>query len=82
MESDKAFSNYSKEHGKQNAILKYIANEGVMLKPNYPPIVGKHKADASASIAMGYILCLFQIVRIMERMYPFGRIEMGVGLGE
>ena len=40
--TDIAFSKMSEEEGMHKAFLEYIADEGVMLKPNSSPIVGKN----------------------------------------
>jgi len=43
LQADIAFSNMSRQVGMKKAFLEYIDNEGILLKPNHPPIAG---ADA------------------------------------
>lgn len=45
MSADLAFSDMSKEKGMKKAFLEYIDNEGVLLRPNHPPIVGAYSID-------------------------------------
>ncbi len=40
---DKAFSDLCKEKGMNHAFLYYVAEDGVMLRPNSMPVVGKNK---------------------------------------
>jgi len=41
MEADRAFSDLSREKGMNHAFESYIAEDGVMLRPESMPIVGK-----------------------------------------
>ncbi len=43
LRTDEAFSNMSRQHGMKKAFIEYMDNEGILLRPNHPPIVG---ADA------------------------------------
>ena len=38
---DIEFSNYSEKNGMKEAFINYVADNGVMLRPNHKPIVGK-----------------------------------------
>ena len=40
LKTDKAFSDYSKEHGMEEAFLKYLADDGVLLRQNMMPVEG------------------------------------------
>ncbi|MBA2250166.1 MAG: DUF4440 domain-containing protein [Chitinophagaceae bacterium] len=55
--TDLQFSEMSRQHGMKKAFIEYIENEGVLLRPNHPPIVG---ADAieflSQSVDSSYTL--------------------------
>jgi ketosteroid isomerase-like protein len=41
---DMEFSNYSEKNGMKEAFINYIADDGVMLRPNHRPIAGKDSA--------------------------------------
>ncbi len=43
IKTDEAFSNMSRQNGMKKAFIEYIDNEGILLRPNHPPIIG---ADA------------------------------------
>jgi len=43
IKTDEAFSNMSRQHGMKKAFIEYMDNEGILLRPNRPPIIG---ADA------------------------------------
>jgi len=40
IKTDQAFSNYSQEHGMEEAFLKYLAEDAVLLKGNRHPVIG------------------------------------------
>ena len=40
LKTDKAFSDYSKEHGMEAAFLKYFADDGVLLRKDMMPVEG------------------------------------------
>jgi len=42
MDADRAFSDYSVNHGMQKAFIEFAHDSVVLLKPNQMPIVGKH----------------------------------------
>ena len=44
LQADRDFSNLSIEKGMNAAFLEYIADDGVLLRPNQMPVVGKDKA--------------------------------------
>ena len=43
IKADEAFSEMSRKAGMKKAFIEYIDNEGILLRPNHPPIAG---ADA------------------------------------
>src|SRR5674476_957749 len=43
--ADMDFSTMSRQVGMKKAFLQYIDNEGVLLRPNHPPIVGAEAID-------------------------------------
>ncbi|HXS57839.1 MAG TPA: DUF4440 domain-containing protein [Hanamia sp.] len=45
MQADRAFSDMSRQVGMKKAFLQYIDNEGVLLRPGHPPIVGAEAID-------------------------------------
>jgi len=46
MNKDIEFSNYSEKNGTNDAFINYIADNGVLLRPNSNPIVGKDTVTA------------------------------------
>lgn len=49
MEVDRSFSNLSLEKGMNKAFLEYLADDGVLLRPNRMPIVGREKITETFS---------------------------------
>lgn len=45
MDADRAFSKMSEEEGIKNALMHYIDNKGVLLRPNVLPLVGGNAVD-------------------------------------
>jgi ketosteroid isomerase-like protein len=45
IKADKAFSEMSRKSGMKKAFLEYIDNEGILLRPGHPPIVGADAID-------------------------------------
>jgi hypothetical protein len=45
LNADKAFSDLSKKEGMRKAFIEYIDNEGILLRPNHPPIIGANAID-------------------------------------
>lgn len=43
--TDKAFSDMSREHGMKKAFIEYMDNEGVLLRPDHLPIIGADAID-------------------------------------
>src|SRR6266699_4016039 len=43
--TDIAFSDYSKKHGMKKAFIEYIDDDGVLLRPDHLPIVGADAID-------------------------------------
>ncbi len=55
--ADKAFSDLSKKEGMRKAFIEYMENDGVLLRPNHPPIVGADAIDfLSQSVDTAYTL--------------------------
>ena len=42
---DKAFSDMSKKDGMKKAFIQFIDDDGILLRPNHPPIVGADAID-------------------------------------
>ncbi len=45
IEADEKFSELSKQEGMKKAFIEYIDEEGILLRPNHPPIVGADAID-------------------------------------
>ena len=45
MKTDEAFAEMSRKNGMKRAFIEYIDNEGILLRPNHPPIVGADAID-------------------------------------
>jgi ketosteroid isomerase-like protein len=45
IKADEDFSNLSKKEGMKKAFIEYIDNEGILLRPNHPPIAGADAID-------------------------------------
>jgi hypothetical protein len=45
IKTDEAFSEMSRKNGMKKAFLEYIDNEGILLRPNHPPIIGADAID-------------------------------------
>ena len=45
IKADEAFSEMSRKTGMKKAFIEYIDNEGILLRPNHPPIVGADAID-------------------------------------
>ena len=43
IKTDEAFSSMSRQNGMKKAFIEYMDDEGILLRPNHPPIIG---ADA------------------------------------
>jgi hypothetical protein len=48
--ADIAFSDMSRQVGMKKAFLEYIDNDGVLLRPDHPPIVGAEAIDFLSGI--------------------------------
>jgi ketosteroid isomerase-like protein len=48
--ADIAFSDMSRQLGMKKAFLEYIDNDGVLLRPDHPPIIGAEAIDFLSSI--------------------------------
>lgn len=51
IKADEAFSDLSKQAGMKKAFIEYIDNEGILLRPNHPPIVGADAIDFLSELA-------------------------------
>ena len=45
LKADKSFSDMSSKAGMKKAFIEYIDNEGILLRPNHPPIIGADAID-------------------------------------
>ena len=45
IKADEAFSNMSRKQGMKKAFLEYIDDDGILLRPNHPPIIGADAID-------------------------------------
>jgi hypothetical protein len=45
IKADEAFSEMSRKAGMKKAFIEFIDNEGILLRPNHPPIVGADAID-------------------------------------
>src|SRR6476659_8499320 len=45
IKEDESFSEMSRKSGMKKAFIEYIDNEGILLRPNHPPIVGADAID-------------------------------------
>jgi ketosteroid isomerase-like protein len=45
IKADKSFSEMSRQSGMKKAFIEYIDNEGILLRPNHPPIAGADAID-------------------------------------
>jgi ketosteroid isomerase-like protein len=50
IKADEAFSELSRKAGMKKAFIEYINNEGILLRPNHPPIVGADAIDFLSQI--------------------------------
>jgi ketosteroid isomerase-like protein len=50
IKADEAFSEMSRKTGMKKAFLEYIDNEGILLRPNHPPIAGADAIDFLSQI--------------------------------
>jgi ketosteroid isomerase-like protein len=73
MDADRAFSKMSREKGMKTAFLEYIDSNGVLLKPNYLPIVG---ADA-----IDYLIQINDTLFTMEWEPKYGAVAQSGELG-
>ena len=50
IKADEAFSELSRRAGMKKAFIEYINNEGILLRPNHPPIIGADAIDFLSQI--------------------------------
>lgn len=78
--ADMDFSTMSRQVGMKKAFLQYIDNDGVLLRPNHPPIVGAEAIDyLSATNDTAYTLTWkpekAEIAKSGELGYSYGIYE-------
>ena len=57
MDADMAFSDMSRQVGIKKAFTEYMSQEGVLLRPEYPPIIGAEAIDYLSLVNdTGYVL--------------------------
>jgi ketosteroid isomerase-like protein len=57
IKTDEEFSKMSKQQGMKKAFIEYIDNDGILLRPGHPPIIGADAIDfLSASNDTSYTL--------------------------
>lgn len=82
MAKDAEFSSYSAKNGTSEAFINFIADNGVLLRPNHRPIVGKdsvtlilNKKKAKA-ISMTWKPLFAEVAKSGELGYTYGTYEM------
>ncbi len=84
MKVDTEFSNLSKEKGTNYSFLQYLADDGVMLRRNSYPIVGKDKishdllSDDDKNLTLTWAPLYADIAESGEIGYTYGLWEMHI----
>jgi ketosteroid isomerase-like protein len=81
---DRAFSALCKEKGMNQAFLHYVAEDGVMLRPNSMPIVGKNKIKVlfqndDSKIEFTWEPLNAEVAKSGELGYTYGTYEITSG---
>lgn len=83
IKADEAFSEMSRKTGMKKAFIEYIDNEGILLRPNHPPIAGADAIDFLSQVNdSSYILTWSpgggQIAASADLGYTYGiyKLEM------
>ena len=45
IKTDKEFSKFSREQGMKKAFIEYMDDDGILLRPNHPPIIGANAIE-------------------------------------
>ncbi len=82
--ADKAFSALCKEKGMNHAFLHYVAEDGVMLRPNSIPVVGKNKIkplfqNDDSNIEFTWEPLNAEVAKSGELGYTYGTYEITSG---
>ncbi|RPI18948.1 MAG: DUF4440 domain-containing protein [Ignavibacteriae bacterium] len=80
-QTDIEFSNYSKENGMEAAFLKYIADDGVLLRPNSRPIEGIERVkklfeEGDASFTLTWMPSFAAVSQSGDLGYTYGTYEL------
>jgi ketosteroid isomerase-like protein len=83
LQVDIDFSNYSKLYGVNKAILKYVADDGVLLRTNHYPIVGIDKVkeffqSPDTSFVLTWLPSFVDIAVSGELGYTYGLYKLQV----
>lgn len=80
-QTDIDFSNYSGEHGMEAAFLKFIADDGVLLRPNMRPIEGIEKVrqlfkEGDASFTLVWSPLFADVSQSGDLGYTYGTFNL------
>lgn len=81
---DKAFSTMCVEEGMNYAFIHYVADDGVMLRPNSMPVVGKTNIESlfrndDKDIKFTWKPLYGEVAKSGELGYTYGTYKFGVG---
>lgn len=81
---DKAFSTMCVENGMNYAFIHYVADDGVMLRPNSMPVVGKTNIESlfrndDKDIEFTWKPLYGEVAKSGELGYTYGTYKFGVG---
>lgn len=81
---DKAFSTMCVENGMNYAFIHYVADDGVMLRPNSMPVVGKTNIESlfrndDKDIKFTWKPLYGEVAKSGELGYTYGTYKFGVG---
>lgn len=81
---DKAFSTMCVEEGMNYAFIHYVADDGVMLRPNSMPVVGKTNIESlfrndDKDIKFTWKPLYGEVAKSGELGYTYGTYKIGVG---
>lgn len=84
---EKAFSTLCKEKGINNAFLYYVAEEGVMLRTNSMPVIGKNKIkqlfqNDDSNIEFTWKPLYTEVAKSGDLGYTYGIYEINTGKSE
>jgi len=81
MAKDAEFSSYSAKNGTSDAFINYIADNGVLLRPNHRPIVGKDSVTIimnrkkAKAITMTWTPLYAEVAKSGDLGYTYGTYE-------